>query len=67
MNSNLNMLHGLELLILSFGTGTGNCDIQRKRTTWKTIEILNAEDLNKIFMSKYNNQVKTNVLKRHIC
>ena len=26
----LNMLHGLELLIPSSGTGTGNCDTQRK-------------------------------------
>ena len=40
INSNLNMLHGLESLIPKFGTGTGNCDIQRKRTACKTIKTL---------------------------
>ena len=35
INDYLNILYGLELLILSSGTGTRNCDIWRKLATRK--------------------------------
>ena len=57
----LNILYGLELLIPSSGTGTRNCDIQRKLATHtkkkqnkkkKTAKFTSAEDVPEVFLSK---------------
>ena len=40
INGDLNMLHGLEFLILSTGRGTGNWNTSRKLTALKTGIIL---------------------------